>query len=423
MKPLNKIFDIIRLGLHSLITHKVRSLLTSLGIIFGVFSVIAMLAINEGFSYESQRSLREMGSDNIIIESVKPPTDGSKASGPSRGLLNYGLKHKDVIALKDNIPGLIRCVTVHRNFKHARADGKNLSVSVSATEPNFAKVARVTMTSGRFISSADLLRGKPHCVITDSLARRLFAYKNPLGRIIRLSGEPFVIVGTLARLPRAMAGAAGDVGNYVIIPLTTDRIRFGELTVMWGQGGGTFEKVEVSQVILQMKDDRSVIEGAAVARSLLGRTHEKQDFEVTVPLELIKQLEKQRWLWNFMFFVIASVSMLVGGIGIMNIMLASVTERTREIGIRRALGAKQRDIVVQFLVESVTLTTAGGVIGIAIGLMIPGLISNMLEMVTIITPGMLIAPFAMAVIVGLVSGLYPALRAAKLDPIVALRHE
>ena len=423
MKPLNKIFDIVRLGLHSLVTHKVRSLLTSLGIIFGVFSVIAMLAINEGFSYESQRSLREMGSDNIIVESVKPPIEGSKASGQGRGVLHYGLKHADVTALRDNIPGLIRCVSVHRNIKHARADQKNLSVSVSGTEPSFAKVARVTMTRGRFISSADLLRRKPYCVITDSLARRLFAYKNPLGRIIRLSGEPFVVIGTLARIPRTMAGASGDVGNDVIIPLTTDRTRFGKFTITYGQGGGTFEKIDVSQVILQMKDDQSVIDGASVARSLLERTHEKQDFEVTVPLELIKQLEKQRWLWNFMFFVIASVSMLVGGIGIMNIMLASVTERTREIGIRRALGAKQRDIVVQFLVESVTLTTAGGLVGIGIGMTIPGLISNLLELVTIITPGMLIAPFAMAVVVGLVSGLYPALRAAKLDPIVALRHE
>jgi len=423
MRATHKVVDIVRLGLHSLTMHKVRSILTSLGIVIGVWSVIVMLAINEGFSYEAQRSLREMGSDNIIIESIRPPREESKATEAGRGALHYGVTYKDVAALRDNIPGVNRCVSVHRTLKYAHVGGKNLSVSVIATEPTYGEVARIDITSGRFISSADLLRTKPHCVITDSLARRLFAYKDPLGRTIGLSGEPFVVIGTLARLPLALAGSGGEVGNYVIIPLTTDRSRFGEFTIMFGQGGGTAEKVEVSQVILQMSDDRAVIEGSAVARSMLKRSHKEQDYNVTVPLELLEQLEKQRWLWNFMFFMIASISLLVGGIGIMNIMLASVTERTREIGVRRALGAKRRDIVVQFLVESVTLTTTGGIIGIALGLPIPFAVGKLLGLVTIVTAVMVILPFVMAVAVGLISGLYPAMRAAGLDPIVALRHE
>jgi putative ABC transport system permease protein len=172
-----------------------------------------------------------------------------------------------------------------------------------------------------------------------------------------------------------------------------------------------------------MADEQAVIDGAGIARNLLARFHQSRDYEVTVPLELIEQRRKQLRLWNFMFVAIASVSLLVGGIGIMNIMLASVTERTREIGIRRALGAKRRDITTQFLVESVTLTTVGGLLGIAIGLLVPWAVEWLLHRTTIVTAYTLLLPFGMAVAVGLVSGLYPALRAARLDPIVALRHE
>jgi putative ABC transport system permease protein len=419
----HKAFDVMRLGLHSLTVHKARSLLTSLGIVIGVLSVIAMLAINEGFSYESQRALREMGSDNIIIESIKPPSDESKATESSRGLLQYGLTHQNVRTLLDNVPGMIQGVAVHRTIKYAQVRDRRLSVAVIGTEPTYVDVARIEITRGRFLTTADMLRAKPHCVITDSLARRLLAYHDPIGKTMVLGGEPFVIVGTLARLPRTLAGTASDVGNYVIIPLTADSDRFGEHTIMLGQGGGTFEKVEVSQLIMQMQDEQAVLDGAAVARSVLERTHEQQDFDVTVPLELIAQREKQRRLWNFMFVAIASISLIVGGIGIMNIMLASVTERTREIGIRRALGAKKRDVVTQFLIESVTLTTAGGLAGIGLGMLIPYLVSSLLALQAIVTPLMVLLPFIMAVSVGLISGLYPAVRAAALDPIVALRHE
>ncbi len=422
MKSINKATDIIRLGLHSLLTHKVRSLLTSLGIIIGVCSVIAMLAINEGFSYEAQKSLREMGSNNILIESVKPPDQGTQASSGGQALV-YGLTLKDTAVLTDNIPGVQKSVSVYTTPKYAHVGERNIVTNIIATSPEFIEVAQVDISSGRFLNQEDLLRTKAVCILTDAISKLLFPGENPLGQTVRFNGEPFVVIGTVTRLPRSIVGGSGEGGKYAIVPMSSARKRFGKLSVMWGQGGGSVEQVDVSQLILQMKGDKAVINGAAVARQLLERTHKKQDYEVVVPLELIRQLEKQRRLWNFMFFIIASVSLLVGGIGIMNIMLASVTERTREIGIRRALGAHQRDIVVQFLVESVTLTTAGGLIGIGIGLVIPIIISRALQLATITTASTLILPFVMAVCVGLLSGLYPAMRAAKLDPIVALRHE
>jgi putative ABC transport system permease protein len=213
------------------------------------------------------------------------------------------------------------------------------------------------------------------------------------------------------------------VENYVVVPMTADLARFGEMNIMVSAGSETYEKVAVSQCILQMADEQAVIDGATVARSLLERQHPKQDYEVTVPLEIIEQIKQQRRLWNFMFLVIASVSLLVGGIGIMNIMLASVTERTREIGIRRALGAKRRDITVQFLIEAIALTTVGGLLGIFVGMLVPWAVERLLKFTTILVASTLVLPFVMAVVVGLVSGLYPALRAARLDPIEALRHE
>ncbi|MCD6304580.1 MAG: FtsX-like permease family protein, partial [Planctomycetes bacterium] len=298
-----------------------------------------------------------------------------------------------------------------------------ITASIIATEPTYARVARTDLVAGRFISSVDILRRRPCCVVTRSLARRMFLFADPIGQTLRLADEPFIVVGVLARLPRALAGGGSDVGNHVIIPLSTDRNHFGEYTVMWTKGSATFERVEVSQIILQMADERDVLHGAQIARHLLRRFHEEEDYEITVPLELIAQRKKQQRLWNIMFLIIASISLVVGGIGIMNIMLASVTERTREIGVRRALGAKRRDIITQFIVESVTLTTIGGLIGIGIGLLVPYLVEWVLDLKTIVSPATLLLPLGMAIGVGLIAGLYPAVRAAKLDPIVALRHE
>ncbi len=424
MTGVHKVIDVLGLGLHSLVVHKVRSALTVVGILFGVWSVIAMLAINEGLSIEAQRALRELGSDNIIVDSVKPPAGEAKAGAQQWGIMHYGLTREDVVRLRDNIPDVVRCVITHRTLKKAYANGTFGDVSVIATEPTYADVSRIDMLAGRFFRPDDLLRAKPHCVLTQSLAETFFVCADPLGQVLRIGSHPFVVVGIIRQLPAALAvGSGSDVGNHVLIPISADRMRFGKFTVMFGQGGSTFEKVEISQIILQMKDEEAVINGSAVARNLLGRYHAKRDYEIRVPIEEIKVMRKNRRLWTLMFTAIAAVSLLVGGIGIMNIMLASVTERTREIGIRRALGARKRDIVVQFLIEAVTLTALGGVLGIAVGIMVPWAVEQILGVMTVVTAMTMLLPLVMAATVGLISGLYPAIRAAKLDPIAALRHE
>jgi len=421
MKAIYKVTDIVRLGVFSLLVHKVRSMLTALGIIFGVWSVIAMLAISQGASYESQISLRRLGSDNIIIGSVKPPEDAMAAES---GALHYGLTHQDVARMRDNIPGVLRAVVIHSTPKLAYAGGANQhQVTVLATEPGFAGVARARMKEGRFINSLDMLRRASVCVVTDSLADKVFGHGSPMGKTVRLSGMAFVVVGVLDRLPGKLTGGPADAGDYVLIPHTTEQMRFGDMTVVQSQGSEVFERVEVSTAILQMVDEQAVVNGAAIARGMLERSRRQVDYQITVPLEEIEQRKRQMEIWSYVLMAIALVSLVVGGIGIMNIMLAGVTERTREIGIRRALGAKRRDIVVQFLVEAMTLTTAGGLAGILVGLVVPWAVENTLKFKTIVTTQTLVLPFVVAVAVGLISGLYPAMRAARLDPIHALRHE
>ena len=424
MKAMFKVTDIIVLGLTSLTVHKFRSFLTALGILFGVWSVIAMLAINEGASYESQQALREMGTDNLLVESVKPSEEDA-AAARERGAMHFGLTKQDVERLTQNIPGVRRWVAAHRTQKAAMYGTKFMTVNVVGTRPEYMDLARLRLASGRFIAEDDCIRASNCAVMTVSLARKLFDFEDPIGKPIRLGGLSFMIVGLVEEPGRAAAAAISSdaVSKLIFVADSCELQRFGKYTVIRTGQSSFSERVEVSQLILQMTDEDAVIQGANIARSLLGRNHEKKDYQVTVPLELIEQSRKQRRLWNIMFFMIASVSLLVGGIGIVNIMLASVNERTREIGIRRALGAKRRDITIQFLVEAISLTTLGGLMGIGVGLLVPVIVESALQMKTVITAPTILLPFMMAIIVGLISGIYPAFRAARLDPIRALRHE
>lgn len=420
MRAIYKVTDIVRLGLRSLLVHKVRSVLTAIGIVCGVCSVIVMLAINEGAAQKAQQYLRELGSDNIIIQAVKPPVEA--VSGRSI-VLEYGLKHEDVARMKGNIPGIRRCVTVRRMKMNAYADGKLIPAAVLATEPDYAAVARMDISAGRFITQTDMMRRMNHCVVTAGLARRLLGFRDPLGKSIRLGRDAFRIVGVLSKLPQILKSEGSD-DNTVLIPMATSQVHFGEVDYSRQPGSFSAEKIEISQIVLQMTDEQRVLDGGRIANHLLKLKHEQMDYAVEVPIEKIQQLKQQRRQWNITFFSIAAVSLIVGGIGIVNIMLASVTERTREIGIRRALGAKRRDILVQFLVEAMTLTTVGGVIGVLIGVLLPRWMESFVaDLDTIVLPATLVLPFAMAIAEGLVAGLYPAYRAAYLDPIEALRHE
>jgi putative ABC transport system permease protein len=265
-------------------------------------------------------------------------------------------------------------------------------------------------------------------VLTAGAAQRLFSFEDPLNRDFLLGDGAYTVIGVLETMDSGAArtGAIGSANqnNDILIPLTTAHRRFGEMQVTYRTGGRDYERKQLSEITLMVKDESLVSQTAEMARSILSIGHPHMtDCEVQVPLELMQQAEKEKRIWNIVLGSIAGISLLVGGIGIMNIMLATVTERTREIGIRRALGAKRRDIIAQFLVETVVLSSAGGLLGVFVGLAIPWIVSVSSDIRTAVSLWSILLAFSIAVATGIVFGIYPARRAAMRDPIEALRHQ
>jgi putative ABC transport system permease protein len=420
---------VLRLGIKSLWLHKLRSVLTVLGIVFGVCSVIAMLAIGEGASHEAQEQIKELGSQNIIIKSVKPPQDESASAQQRSFAIDYGLTYEDAERMNYTIPSvqvIVPMRSIRRDiwYHTLRVDGQ-----VIGTVPWYPDISNSKLQAGRFINAVEMKSAENVCVLGAATADKIFSYENPLGKVIKVGGDYYRVVGVMQEKSTANPGGKASTTsinqlNYqVFIPLTAARSRFGDTLIRRTQGTIEAERVELHEIIVKVEKLDQVMETAAILQEMLSRFHQKQDYELVVPLELLRQAEHTKRIFNIVLGSIAAISLLVGGIGIMNIMLASVTERTREIGIRRALGAKRRDIITQFLTETVMLSGSGGMIGLFIGVTIPFFITRFAHMATIVTLWSLLLAFCISAAVGVVFGLYPAYRAANMDPIEALRHE
>lgn len=425
----NRLFTSVILGVKSLMLHKLRSGLTMLGMIFGVCSVIAMLAIGEGASHEAQERIKRLGSTNIIINSVKPPEDQDEGSGGRSFGISYGLTYDDASRLQATLPNVESVLPMRILRENVRFDRNQEPCQIIGTYPHYPKVQNVELVAGRFLSVMDERHQRNICVITSGLARRLFTYQNPLESTIRIQNVYYQVVGiinetgTAEQRPQTgeMEGEALD--NNVYIPLSTARSRFGETIIRRNSGSFTAETVQLHRVIVKMGDTEAVFGAEQQVKSLLGRFHEKNDFELIVPLQLLREAEATKRMFSIVLGSIAAISLIVGGIGIMNIMLATVTERTREIGLRRALGAKKKDIVSQFLIETVVLSIGGGLVGVLLGILVPMLVSLTTDMVTIITAWSVFIAFGISGLTGIAFGIYPASQAAELDPIEALRHD
>jgi len=419
----------VRLGVKSLMLHKLRSALTMLGIIFGVCSVIAMLAIGEGASYEAQEAIKKLGSQNILLRSVKPAEE-AKLSGMGRSFaLDYGLTYADGARIQSTIPGVARVLPVRIIRENVRFAQNNIPSQILGTLPFYTDIVGLDIVRGRFLTDTDERNQDNVCVLTVGLAQRLFPYQDPLEQPVKVDAFYYRVVGLVREqnLPehRTQSGKmeGEPLDNNMYIPLSTSRTRFGEVLIRRSAGSEEREKVELHQITVQMRDPAAVETADPQIKTLLNRFHGKQDYEAIVPLQLLRQAEETKRRFNIVLGSIAAISLLVGGIGIMNIMLATVTERTREIGVRRALGAKRKDITLQFLVETVVLSVGGGLVGVVVGIITPIVVSHLSEMKTIVTPWSVLIAFGISGAVGIVFGLYPAKSAAQLDPIEALRHE
>jgi ABC-type antimicrobial peptide transport system permease subunit/ABC-type lipoprotein export system ATPase subunit len=421
----------MQIGAKSLLLHKLRSVLTMLGIIFGVCSVIAMLAIGEGASFKAQEQIKSMGSANIIIRAVKPPEDSKAATSSSgRGsVIEYGLTYKDASRIQATIPGIRHVLPMRLIRENVRFFRNEVPGQIIGTLPVYQEISGLDNLRGRFITDTDDLYQNNICAISSGLARRLFPYQDPLDQEVKIGAHYYQVVGivretsTQEKRPQSGDSVGQPLDNNVYVPLSAARSRFGETLIRRSAGSQEAERVQLHQITVQFADTSSVETAVPQIEALLNRFHTKRDFELIVPLQLLRQAEETKRIFNIVLGSIAAISLLVGGIGIMNIMLATVTERTREIGVRRALGAKQKDITSQFLVEAMVLAIGGGIIGVALGVITPFVVSQLTNMITIVTPLSVLLAFSTSAAVGIIFGWYPASRAAKLDPIEALRHE
>jgi putative ABC transport system permease protein len=425
----------LQLALRNLMLHKLRSLLTMLGTVLGVASVIAMLAIGEGSKREAIEQIRKLGANNVIIRTVKPKTEAMAPATTEQQpqqqqqarIIEYGLTYKDFEILTSTLPNVQIGVPISLIRKNAARGSRRIpNARIVGTTPRMLHVKNLSLRRGsRFIGEPDLHWTSNVAVLGSGAAKKLFGYEDPRGKSVLLGTGAYRVVGVLKQQStgNAMPGAVGqdNFNNDIYIPLTAAQRRVGELQRV---GTMEFEKIQLSEITLTVNDERFVEATAAMARKLLETTHPGgDDFEIQVPLELLQQAERERQIWNLVLGSIAGISLLVGGIGIMNIMLATVTERTREIGIRRALGARRNDITIQFLVESTALSTIGGLLGVFVGVGIPIVVTIASDIPTNISWGSIVLAFGISVGIGIVFGVYPARRAAYMDPIEALRHD
>ena len=432
------LLETLRLGFANLLLHKMRSVLTALGIIFGVAAVIAVVAIGEGNKRQLLADIEKLGARNIIIRSVKPQE--SQQRSQRQRTLSYGLTRADYRRLEDIQvkTGLIsRIVPLKLSGTKVSVLDKQEDAKVFGTTPDLLGVTSLSVERGRYITEADEQRFERVAVIGAEVARRLFPLTDPLDGHITVHNGPlqasFKVVGLLR--PVGLAGGAGatlvgrDFNFDVHVPIAAAQEQFGDRIVTIKPG--TMESVvsELEEIYVESANQEVVRPLAEQVKRVIEFEHltKGNDATVFVPLELLEQSERTAMMFTYFLGFIAGISLLVGGIGIMNIMLATVTERTREIGIRRALGATRRHIIAQFLVEITTLAGVGGVIGVGLGLTATAVLNLFHDKLNlgrlVITPWSIGVSLGVAVVVGIVFGLYPAMKAARQDPIVALRHD
>jgi len=423
---LEHLFEIFALGLKNLLRNKLRSFLTMLGIIFGVGSVIAMLSVGAGARQEILDRIGELGVKNIIVNSVKPPEE-KNASQETNRVNRYGLEFEDRTRIETTCTTVAKVLPVNVTRERVWHGSARVDAAVMGIVPEHLAMFRLVVADGRPFNAVDMESGRKVCIIRRTLAREFGIIGNGLGLTLRIGSFPFEVIGVLEdeafRSHTRKALAIDQRSQEVYIPYETSMRTFGTLDQVVRTGSREITEVDLDQIIVETKDAESVFQTAKMISAILASGHDKKDYEVVVPLELLQQSERTQQVFNVVMLLIASISLLVGGIGIANIMLATITERTREIGIRRALGARQGDVMAQFLTETIAIAILGGLFGALAGVLSVHGIVQFTDWKALIAPHYLAVALVISCGVGVLSGIYPARRAARMDPISALRYE
>jgi putative ABC transport system permease protein len=406
----------LRVAIYGLRDHKFRSFLTMLGIIFGTASVIAMISIGEGAKKQAMSKYQDLGVSNIIIRD-KDLTDADLET--VRIKFSQGLSLEDTRAISDIVPGIKGVAPQSEAKLDAMYEDKSSKATVIGVTPEVTNILNYRMDKGTFIDNDHYNRQMKVCVLGANIARELFSYEDPLGRNIKLGDQWFEVTGVLKTkaLFTETVGelAARDLNNDVYIPLSTFGKRIPKANALLS---------ELKQVTVKLESSERLIESSDIIKNILSRRHfNNDDFSIIIPYELMEQEKKEGRIYNLLLASIAAISLIVGGIGIMNIMLASVLERTQEIGIRRAVGGRRSDIMGQFVTEAMAISITGGLIGVFLGIVLSLGIGLLTEVKTFLTLYSILIAFSFSVIVGITFGYLPAKRAADLKPIESIRHE
>jgi putative ABC transport system permease protein len=408
----------VRLGLQNLLLHRLRSLLTMLGMIFGVAAVVSMLSIGAGARQKVMALIEQMGVRNLIVE-AKETTEWQAHSKIRK--VSPGLTFQDYRVIRDDVSNLVastprKRMTPSKTIPKAQEDVP----AVYGVNPSYTTIAGLQMLEGRFFSEDEESRGAAVCVLGAAAWSSLFGASNPIDQYIKVNEQWFRVVGVASPQLSSRTEVAGvptqDLNNIIYVPLNAAILRL--------EDSYSDVRDEIDGIYLNLREDADMLAVAQVVRAILNSSHhEAGDFNVIVPAELLAEQQRTERLFSVVMVAIASISLLVGGIGIMNIMLASILERTREIGVRRAVGARQSDIVRQFVVEAMLISFVGGILGIGFGFVMSRLIAWLAGWSTIVTFSSIALAFVVSISVGLVFGIYPATKAARLDPVEAIRYE
>ena len=414
-------FETLGVALRDLSMHKFRSGLAALGIIFGVASVEAMVSISEGAKTEALGRITALGVDNILIRSVKPAQASQGTGGQSRSVLSYGLLRRDLEHVRISCEPRYALGSRNMRTKIYTPTGRELDVTVIATEPEYMALTRSRMQQGRFLSAADQRDYGQVAVLGIQAARKIYGFDNPMGQLLRVAQDHFRVVGILDNEAAVKDAGGDDINNMVFIPLSTARAVSGDVSRQSSSGQSEVTEIQLDSIALQLPNAEMVPAVAARLENYFAQTHKQKDYQFLVPFELMRQKAATQRIFTIVMASIAALSLLIGGIGIMNIMLANVYDRRKEIGTRRALGARRADIMGQFVLEAATLTTLGGIAGVGVGYGLALAISTFAQWPTVISPLAIVLGLAISSLVGIVFGYWPARTAARTNPIEALR--